>query len=324
MIYIKDKKRRKKEFQFFFHQFVESGIKNGFEVAREYKNNKIHRIIVKLLDRSNLLKIIGKRKKRNQIIIAARGEDFFNTTFPYYNYEIIPMLWDVWPNTWNNLFSQLQKLNVNICFVTVRQIAQKIEKELGIKCYWIPEGIDISDYSSGDSLANREIDVYELGRQHPIYHNNILNLIERNIIKSYRGNTYTSSGVLTALAFPSAESLIKGLTQTKIVICFPQTDTHPQHAGGLETLTQRYWEAMLSRCLILGRSPKELIDFIGYDPVINIDWNEPELQIQKIIANISNYQELVDKNYNIAQEKAAWDHRIDLMKKILISNNYSI
>ena len=62
MIYIKDKKRRKKEFQFFIHQFVESGIKNGFEVAREYKNNKIHRIIVKLLDRSNLLKIIGKRK----------------------------------------------------------------------------------------------------------------------------------------------------------------------------------------------------------------------------------------------------------------------
>ena len=31
-----------------------------------------------------------------------------------------------------------------------------------------------------------------------------------------------------------------------MMVCFPQCDTNPMKAGNLETLTQRYWEAMLS------------------------------------------------------------------------------
>ena len=45
----------------------------------------------------------------------------------------------------------------------------------------------------------------------------------------------------------------------------------PELAGDIETLTQRYWECMLSRIVMLGHAPQELIDLIGYNPVIEID-----------------------------------------------------
>ena len=104
------------------------------------------------------------------------------------------------------------------------------------------------------------------------------------------------------------------MADSKIMVCFPRCDTNPETAVEIETLTQRYWEAMLSRCVIIGRAPKELINIIGYNPVIDVDWNNAEEQITHILATISDYQELVDKNYKTAIEYADWNKR---MKQIL-------
>ena len=37
------------------------------------------------------------------------------------------------------------------------------------------------------------------------------------------------------------------------------------------TLTQRYWECMFSRMVMVGHAPQEFIDFIGYNPVIELN-----------------------------------------------------
>lgn len=317
MIYIKDKKRKKHEFQFFMHQFIEAGIQQGFHAKKEFRNTRLTKTIVQSLDKSKLLSFLQKTKKNKQIIIASQGENLLEAVFPYFKYEIIPMLWDVWPYTWKKLLITLQKLQVKTCFVTSRQVADKISQELGINCFWIPEGINITDYHFGNKLEERTIDVYELGRQHSHYHIHMMEMIKKRQIKSYIGNTYTSNGKLKSLAFPTADDLIQNLPKIKIVICFPQTDTHPQRAGKVETLTQRYWEAMLSRCLIVGRAPQELIDFIGYNPVIQVDWNNPEKQMNEILSNIQLYQDLVDKNYKTAQIQASWDNRIKQIIQIL-------
>ena len=79
---------------------------------------------------------------------------------------------------------------------------------------------------------------------------------------------------------------------------------------------------MLSRTLILGRAPKELIDFAGYNPVINVDWNAPELQIEYILQHIREYQNLVDKNYHFALQHASWNNRVGTMLALLHENGY--
>ena len=51
------------------------------------------------------------------------------------------------------------------------------------------------------------------------------------------------------------------------------------NAGDIETLTQRYWENMLSRIIMVGHAPKELVDLIGYNPIIEIDKENDKEQI---------------------------------------------
>ncbi len=82
-------------------------------------------------------------------------------------------------------------------------------------------------------------------------------------------------------------------------------------AGDVETLTQRYWECMLSGTLIVGHAPKELVDLLGYNPVIELETDEDiGNRFSQILDNISSYQELADKNLAAARENASWDTRM--------------
>ena len=81
---------------------------------------------------------------------------------------------------------------------------------------------------------------------------------------------------------------------------------------------------MLSRCIIVGRAPGELIELIGYDPVINVDWKNPEKQMEMILNNLEEYQALVDRNYAVALEKAPWSSRIADLIKILNDEGYTL
>ena len=317
-VFIKNKLRKETEFQFFMHQFVEAGIRKGVTPMKEVNaDSGLHKVLRKVC--YHLPMPPFQRKKA--LIITALGGNVSYSAYPYYNYEIIPMIWDVWPFTWDLLYHDIRQLKCKMVFVTAKQIAEKIERDLGIKAIWIPEGIDIKDYKKGEPLMNRNIDVYEMGRQYDRYHTAVMNLLHNGVIKEYRGNINHEDGSFT-LAFETAQDLLDALSHIKVITCFPQCDTHPQRAGNVETLTQRYWEAMLSGCLIVGRAPQELIDLIGYNPVIDIDWNESEKQLENILKNIADYQDLVDRNYEAAQKYASWDNRWDGIVEILRQNGY--
>lgn len=312
-IYVKNKERKPGDFQFFMHQFVEASIKMGFKSLPEFAGSNLFvRLIRKL---SFVLRYIPKNKKR--IIIASEGGSLYYSSKPYLNYNIIPFLWDVWPENRYALFDDIRKLKIELAFVTSKQNKELIEQETGIECHYIPEGIDISDYSKGESLQDRIGELYELGRQHPLYHKTVISLIEKGEIINYFGNEYDDGGRLLKLAFPTASDLLHTINKIKIVVCFPQCDTHPQRVGNIETLTQRYWECMLSGNLIIGRAPSELIELIGYNPVIDVDWDAPEEQLKNILKNINEYQTLVDKNHAVALKWASWDNRINDIKNIL-------
>ncbi len=355
-VYIKARKRKKGQFQFYMQQFVESAIAGGFTPKGTimfdvlFRINSIVATFSRLCSMSRSVKrkigspvmrqngvgtfrklalipypYFGKKKKKKAIIVTSRGEALFRNAFPFfYNYEIIPMLWDVWPHSWESLYRDLQFFECKIVFVTVKTMAEKISRDLGIQAYWVPEGIDPVGYGKGKGLCDRPIEVYELGRQKKDYHVVLEELYQKGVVKQYYRNIYNDDGGLQRLAFPTVKALLDGLQKIKIIVSFPQADTHPQEAGGLDTLTQRYWEAMLSRCLVIGRAPRELIELMGYDPVVNVDWQEPETQIEGILSNILDYQELVDRNYAIALEKAPWSSRIDKIIEILNCMGYVV
>lgn len=85
------------------------------------------------------------------------------------------MFWDSWPFNWKEQIYSLKRLRCKTCFVTSSQVAQRIRQALPeMNVYWLPEGIDISDYKPGLDLMERGIDVYELGRQNSEYYSTII------------------------------------------------------------------------------------------------------------------------------------------------------
>ena len=332
-IYIKNRVRRHEEFQFFMHQFVEACINNGFNSVPDYiPTTKFY--IQSILRRGligiyKILHILNHNifSKKKALLVTSNADFVQYHLFPYFfNYEVVPMLWDAWPYSWERMYKSFELFDVKTVLVTSSQVAEQINNQTNIHAYWIPEGIDSTGYKNEKRLKDRSINVLEMGRQHPKLHSILVQMVKQGVLTDVVSSKINTDGTLNPnkLAFNTFEDLTKALSDSKILICFPQCDTNPQRAGKIETLTQRYWEGMHSGCIMLGRAPKELIDVIGYNPVVEIDWNNPEKQLLDILKNIESYQELIDKNYEVALKHASWDNRIPLIKDYLEKEGYSI
>lgn len=228
--------------------------------------------------------------------------------FPdYIRYEIIPLIWDCWPQYDDTVVKWLKRYNVKACVFTCEEAAVRIQKHLPeINLLVITEGIDTGDYGEGPLLKDRPLDVYYFGRA---------------------PEAVFAKGVLDGMSFKwggSNEEFHERIKNAKITNAFPQCDVNPKKTGGQETLTQRYWECMLSRIVMVGHAPKELTNLIGYNPVIEL--NVPDeatyqvvsatyrKQIKEILSHVEDYQSLVNKNRETALILAPWKNR---MKQIM-------
>ncbi len=236
-------------------------------------------------------------------------------TFPdYARYEIIPLVWDCWPMYFEKTCHWLIKHHVRTAVFTSSQTADRMKKRFPqMNILAITEGIDTSKYKEGKDLNERSIDLLEFGRRNK-------KVFDVNLPSNYK-HLYSKNG---EHLFKTEQDLVNGLSDSKITVCFPRCDTQPQKAGDIETLTQRYWEAMLSKIVIVGRAPKELVDLTGYNPVIEIDKDYQEEQIIDIIEHIDNYQNLVNKNRSVAIKFGDWNSRTKQIMDWLYNCNYSI
>lgn len=236
-------------------------------------------------------------------------------TFPdYARYEIIPLVWDCWPMYFEKTCHWFIKHHVRTAIFTSSQTADRMKKrfpEMNILA--ITEGIDTSKYNEGKNLNERSIDLLEFGRRNK-------KVFDVNLPPNYT-HLYSKNG---EHIFKTEQDLVNGLADSKITVCYPRCDTQPDKAGDIETLTQRYWEAMLSRIVIVGRAPKELTDLIGYNPVIEIGKDNQQNRIIEILDNIDNYQSIVDKNRRTAIDLGGWDLRIKEIQLFLQNNGYKI
>lgn len=219
-------------------------------------------------------------------------------------------LFDAWEKDYQRVIDFIKKYKIDFVFVTASQSAQKLNTLLGErKFFWIPEGIKREEYQFND-YKNKSIDVLSIGRKYDSYHNQIKEQLELN------GRTYLYEKVKGEIIFPTRKEFIEGLSNSKISICIPSNITHPERAGSIETMTIRYLQSMLSKCLIVGHAPKEMIELFGYNPVIEIDYNCPAQQLNKILANFEEYIPLIEKNYANVVANHTWEDRWNSIKNI--------
>ena len=168
--------------------------------------------------------------------------------------------------------------------------------------------MDDSVYQKGKLLKDRNIDLLEFGRSND-------KVFKADQLKSVFDNKNCSLNHVCTKQngkfIYTNEQLYEAMGNAKVTIALPRSITQPEIAGDIETLTQRYWECMFSRIVMVGHAPQELIDFIGYNPVIELsDKISAEEQIADVIEHIEDYQSLVDKNRETAEKLGSWDVRM--------------
>lgn len=261
------------------------------------------------------------RKDRNDaVLMFVEPVSITFDTFPYYaTHEIIPFIWDCWPCYYDKMEKWLKKHKVRTAIFTSKQEMEEMQKRCpDVKMIWCPEAVDASLYKAGKPLTDRSIDVLEFGRSNEkvisFSNPDSAQKADNRSVESGKSVFDTINHVCTKVGdqfLYTNEQLYDAMGDAKITICLPKSITHPHIAGGIETLTQRYWEAMLSRMVIVGHCPKELEDLIGYNPVIELSTDKHNEEIVfDILEHLENYQELVDKNRETALRIGNWDLRM--------------
>lgn len=311
--YLVNVQRQTTDRQVYIQSFCEAWIESGGKYVNKSK-------LTKSLFISAILKLLAychysRKKKDKAYVVCSRGAHLLKAALPYcFRGEIVPMLWDCWTSTHNTLTRHLKLLNCRMCFVTSSDAAGILSERLpNVRFVHLPEGVDLNDYKEGRLLKDRDIDVYEMGRRHQYYHK----LLKEGNKENAFNHIYNENGKMFLI--DSFKDFAGTMSNAKIVICFPRSMTDPINNGTISTLTMRYWEAMLSRCVLIGNCPRELIDLIGYNPVIEADFVNPCAQISDILTHIDDYQERVDHNREVALKHAPWATRIADMRKALIA-----
>jgi len=187
-----------------------------------------------------------------------------------------------------------------------------------MKSVWLPEATDPFDYCPTKSWYERDIDVLELGRQNRSFHEQLLD----PLAKANRQHLFEKAE--GEIIFPDRTSFLDGLSRSKMSICFPCSQTHPERCGLVETVTHRYFESMASKCLVAGHAPQELIDLFGYNPVIEIQEGHEVEQIESSLTDPNGFQQLVDRNYRRLLEIGTWKTRIATLLDIVRDFPFSI
>lgn len=230
-------------------------------------------------------------------------------SFPdYARYEIVPMFWDCWPCYFDKTRDWLKRHRVKTAIFSSRQTVERMQEALPhVNIIWCAEAVDDSVYDKGCLLKDREIDLLEFGRSN----DRIVNAEKLEQVKIGENSLSHVCTKQNGKFIYTNEQLYQAMGNAKVTIALPRSMTQPEIAGDIETLTQRYWECMFSRMVMVGHAPQELIDFIGYNPVIELrnDISPVEL-LREVLEHVENYQGLVEKNLETAQRLGSWNVRM--------------
>ena len=273
-------------------------------VAIADPQGKNGRRLARLVSKLRLMRNF-RRSPDGPVFVAMMGFSEGRTLpFSYWN-ELIPYAFDCWPNVYGRWTAFFRRHRVRLAFFSARQSAEYFRRELPtMTSIWLPEAVDPAEYNPSQRLADRAVDVLELGRKHDRYHAAVVAVL------ADQGKVHHYERVPKEKIFPTRQALTEGLATSRISVCFPRSVTHPQETIGVETVTHRYFESIASGCILVGHCPDELFDLFGYNPIVEVEWGDESGQIARILADIESYQDQVDANYRRLLEVGTWRHRV--------------
>jgi hypothetical protein len=229
-------------------------------------------------------------------------------------------MFDAWPSAHDLICQFVDHFKVDHAFISSSQAAGRLNAMLGKqRFYWISEGINPDEYRFCN-YNDKNIDVLSFGRQFAEYHYKINEPLQsHNKVYLFARTKETKTYPL----FKSRESFTDALSRSKVSICVPSSISNPKRAGEIETMTIRYLQSMISKCLIVGHAPEEMISLFKYNPVVEIDMDNAGSQIMDILSDYPSYFDLIETNYRNVIEGHTWRHRWEKILNITGNNNFN-
>lgn len=252
------------------------------------------------------------KKHKNYVVIGYQKEKIF----PYFHFNAdLKVLWmyDAWEPLFDEIEKTIRAYKINLVFTASKQSADYFNT-LNIpnfQSHWIPEGIDVTQYQF-IPYQERTTDVLQIGRKWNEYHEKI-KAIENNLVYKYEKKA-------GQIIFPTREEFLFGLANSKISICVPSNITHPNVTGFISTITNRFLQSMASKCLIVGKVPHDMLHLFDYNPIVEIDEENPVAQIEAILANFDTYIPLIEKNYEVVKNYHNWDNRVSQIENFILNS----
>ena len=81
------------------------------------------------------------------------------------------------------------------------------------------------------------------------------------------GCSYIYESIKGEVLFLDTHAFNKELCNTKISICFASSITHPSRSTNVNTMPTLYVESMVTKCLIVGQIPNEMIELFNFLPI---------------------------------------------------------
>lgn len=270
------------------------------------------------LGRFGLLRVVWPRLRSARFAQCHRMYQAHLFPHCYWN-ETVVFAFDCWPSRYQEWERFFRRLKVRLVFLTAQASVAEFRKRIPtMEAIWVPEATSPSDYHPGIPLVERELDVLELGRRLDSFHFAVAPEMTRNR-RVHRFETSPGS-----LVFPTRKDFVAGLANSKISVCFPGSMTHPVESGGVETVTHRYFESIASKCIVLGKAPRELVEIFGFNPVIDVDLCAPGRQVLEILSEVGSYQGFVDRNYTRLCEVGTWAVRAKTIVAALKARGYGL
>ena len=268
------------------------------------KAGKLFLFVLEKINLSFRLSIFFNRNRKNTTFALILGPDFGKfLSHRLKGNEISVYIMDAWPNYHSRIETAIKVLGIKKIFFSSQQVAD-IFRAKGIleQSIWLPEAVRFEKYFS-KSLEEKNIDVLNFGRKWDLHHDKIVHRLEENNI------SYIYEKIKGVLVIPDNIAFLDFLSRAKITICVPSSISHPARSGEINTMTQRYLQCMAAKSIVLGVAPPELIELFGYNPVVEIDINNPFTQIESILQNLHLYEPLIEKNYEEVKKNHTWENR---------------
>lgn len=275
------------------------------------------RQVGRVLARLGLLRDLGLPKSRAVLALIGQISEF--RFFPSaWTHEVVPYCFDTWPGRFDQWVAFFRRHRVRTAFFTASVAMRQFQRVLpDVSMHWMPEGCDLALHDPSRPLEQRGVDVLEYGRRLEAFHQRARPWLQQ------QGRVHVISRPGEPRLADMA-ALRRTLADARVCICFPRSQTDPAFAGDIETVTLRYLEAFASGCVVVGRSPRELVEWFGYDPVVEVDGNDPVDVLCDVLEHPGRYRPLVERNLQSVCAVGSWATRVQQILAVLRARGYGV